>query len=295
MYQKLFLSILAAGLVASACNSIKEDRILCTAPVRVSVNGFTVSQEDLPAPTRATQNVTDVTNIQVLTLAFYSGGTETYKTTQTRGALDEGETFGVFELSLPMDSYTMVVIAQGLADGETPIVLTSPTEATFGDNPTRNLFLTTRTVEIHSADAVDISATLNRVTAVFQVKSSDVRTAGATQIRLTVRDGGKTFDPTSGLATSHEGHSRALSISAAVGEVSTSTIYALLNSDEQDMDVTIETLDEGQNVLFTKTIQNVPLKRNRRTILTGAIYTNSSTGGSFQVDPDWPEDYNDTF
>ena len=294
MLKQISLSIAAAALLTISC-SVKEDRILCTAPVRVSVNGFTVSQEDLPAPTRAPQNVTDVTNIKVLTLAFYSGDTETYKPRQTRGALDEGETFGVFDLSLPMGSYTMVVIAQGLVDGETPIVLSSPTEATFGDNPTRNLFLTTRTVEIHSADAVDISATLNRVTAVFQVKSSDVRTAGATQIRLTVRDGGKTFDPTSGLATSHEGHSRALSISAAVGEVSTSTIYALLNSDEQDMDVTIETLDEGQNVLFTKTIRDVPFKRNRRTILTGAIYTNSSTGGSFQVDPDWPEDYNDTF
>ncbi len=294
MLKQISLSFAAAALLTISC-SVKEDRILCTAPVRVSVNGFTVTQEDLPAPTRAPQDVTDVTNIQVLTLAFYSGDTETYKTRQTRGALDEGETFGVFDLSLPMGSYTMVVIAQGLVDGETPIVLSSPTEATFGDNPTRNLFLTTRTVEIHSADAVDISATLNRVTAVFQVKSSDVRTAGAAQIRLTVRDGGKTFDPTSGLATSHEGNSRTVSISAAVGEVSTSTIYALLNSDEQDMEVTIETLDGNQNVLFSKTIQNVPFKRNRRTILTGAIYTNSSTGGSFQVDPDWPEDYNGTF
>ncbi len=294
MLKQISLSFAAAALLTISC-SVKEDRILCTAPVRVSVNGFTVTQEDLPAPTRAPQDVTDVTNIQVLTLAFYSGDTETYKTRQTRGALAGGETFGVFDLSLPMGSYTMVVIAQGLAEGETPIVLSSPTEASFGNNPTRNLFLTTRTVEIHSADAVDISATLNRVTAVFQVKSSDVRTAGAAQIRLTVRDGGKTFDPTSGLATSHEGNSRTIPISAEVGEVSTSNIYALLNSDEQDMEVTIETLDGNQNVLFSKTIQNVPFKRNRRTILTGAIYTNSSTGGSFQVDPDWQKDYNGTF
>ena len=294
MLKQISLSFAAAALLTISC-SVKEDRILCTAPVRVSVNGFTVTQEDLPAPTRAPQDVTDVTNIQVLTLAFYSGDTETYKTRQTRGALAGGETFGVFDLSLPMGSYTMVVIAQGLAEGETPIVLSSPTEASFGNNPTRNLFLTTRTVEIHSADAVDISATLSRVTALFQVKSSDVRTAGAAQIRLTVRDGGKTFDPTSGLATSHEGNSRTIPISAEVGEVSTSNIYALLNSDEQDMEVTIETLDGNQNVLFSKTIQNVPFKRNRRTILTGAIYTNSSTGGSFQVDPDWQKDYNGTF
>ena len=60
-----------------------------------------------------------------------------------------------------------------------------------------------------------------------------------------------------------------------------------LNTDEQDIDVTIETLDADGNSLFSKTIQNVPFKRNRKTILTGAMYTNTGMAGSFQVNTDW--------
>ncbi len=38
---------------------------------------------------------------------------------------------------------------------------------------------------------------------------------------------------------------------------------------------------------FQKTVPNVPFKRNRRTILTGAMYTNDAVKGSFQVENAW--------
>ena len=42
------------------------------------------------------------------------------------------------------------------------------------------------------------------------------------------------------------------------------------------------------DVLYSKTINNVPLKRNRTTKLTGAIYSGTSaSAGSFQVNIDW--------
>ena len=82
-----------------------------TAPVMVHVSGFSVSQEEFQTPRRAAQDVADYTGVKVLTLAFYSGSTEVFKHEQVRGALEEGETFGEFECSLPMGSYTMVVIA----------------------------------------------------------------------------------------------------------------------------------------------------------------------------------------
>ena len=58
------------------------------------------------------------------------------------------------------------------------------------------------------------------------------------------------------------------------------------------MNVTIETLDADENVLFTKTIENVPFKRNRITTLTGAMYSAASSAGSFQLNTEWitPED-----
>ena len=230
-----------------------------------------------------------------LTLAFYNGGTEAYKTTQTRGTLDEGETFGEFSLSLPVDSYTMVVIGHGLNTGEPAITLTSPTSATFGESPVRETFVTTQAVNITNTNAVDVSATLSRVVSKLQVQSSDTRTDPAHSVRVTFAAGGKSFNPTTGLATVNTGFSNAVNISTAVGATSLSNSYLFLATDDQTMDVTIETVDEDGNVVFSKLVEDVPFKRNRVTRLTGSMYTNNSVNGAFQVESDWLDEYNGTF
>lgn len=61
------------------------------------------------------------------------------------------------------------------------------------------------------------------------------------------------------------------------------------------MDVTIETLDEDGNVLFSKTVTDVPFKRNRLTCLRGALYTNTDIGGSILIDTEWLTNYNMPF
>ena len=65
--------------------------------------------------------------------------------------------------------------------------------------------------------------------------------------------------------------------------------YAFLATDEQTMDITIEALDAGENVLFTKVVSNVPLRRNRVTTLTGQVFTAGTSSATFQVDSDWLE------
>ena len=69
------------------------------------------------------------------------------------------------------------------------------------------------------------------------------------------------------------------------------------NTDEETMDVTIETLDAADgNVLFSKTVTGVPLKRNRQTTLTGAIYSNARVNAnSFEVNKDWIDPQNISF
>jgi hypothetical protein len=136
--KKLFF---IAGLVLlfAACSMESENMVInaqmekATAPVKVHVSGFSVAQEDFPV-TRAAQDVTDYTGVKAVTLAFYSGSTEVFKHEQVRGALEEGETLGEFECSLPMGSYTMVVIGRGQGNGDV-FALTSPIEAAYtGDH-----------------------------------------------------------------------------------------------------------------------------------------------------------------
>ena len=298
---KKFFFIAGLVLLFAACSKESENMVgnvqmekTTTAPVRVHVSGFTVSQEEFQAPRRAAQSLADYTGVKAITLAFYSGSTETYKHEQVRGALEEGETLGEFECSLPMGSYTMVVIARGQGDNDV-FTLTSPTEAAYTGDHSRETFAYTQVVNVTNTSAVDISATLNRIVAKLEVHSSDGRTANATKVRMTMSAGGKSFNPTTGLTTANTGFANTVPISAAVGNTSSSTSYIFLANDEQNVNVTIETLDNDGAVLFSKTVDNVPFKRNRVTILTGAMYTNDAVNGTFLLETAWLSNENVAF
>ena len=297
--------MIAASCSNESVNDVENAVENVRVPVTVNVSGFSVSQEEFPGgstrsgavrgTTRTAADPATYDGVKALTLAFYAGdGTEAYKHEQVNGSLEEGETFGEFTLSLPMGSYTMVVLAYGKSEDD-DLVLTSPTQAEYTGSHARETFAAVQTVNITNASAVDINATLNRIIAKLKVVSTDGRVANATSVRMTFAAGGRAFNPTTGLAITNGGFSNAVNISAAAGSNSTSVSYLFLTTDEQTMDVTIETLDEDGAVLFSKTVENVPFKRNRVTQLTGAMYTNSSVGGGFQIETAWEEQYDGTF
>ncbi|MBR1447432.1 MAG: hypothetical protein IJ588_01625 [Prevotella sp.] len=270
------------------------------APVTVSVSGFAVEQGDFPgtgepqgtrAATRA-QSVSDYANVKFLTLAFYkSDGTEVYKQTQNRDDDATYDTFGEFSTSLPMGSYTMVVVANG---GSNVPTLTSATSATYGENVVGDTFVKSQEVNITSTEAVNLDATLDRIVTCIAVDSSDGRTEEAKKLRITTTTGGRSFSPTTGLATVNSGITAMITLPEAVGTVTKSASLLFLAADEQTADVTIETLDADDNVLFSKTVENVPLKRNRWTILTGAMYQTTASG-TFSVNTDWLTNENVNF
>lgn len=289
----------------SSCNNesvetvsnVNEQQALV--PVKVHVSDFTVSQEEMGSPslTRATVDAATYSGIKELTLAFYaSDGTEKHKVKQVKGSLEDGETFGEFSLSLPMGSYTMVVLANGLGSAGTDVLtLTSPTQAGYTTDFVRETFAVTQAVNISNNAPVDISATLNRIVAKLALFSSDGRTANAASIRTTFSAGSKAFNPTTGLATSDAGYAITIPISSSVGQTSGSGVYIFLTSDEQDINVTIETLDSDGNTLFSKTVEDVPFKRNRQTNLTGRMYSNNGIAGAFSVNTGWVTEENVNF
>ena len=296
---KIFLltaSVSLLMLAAASCSNETENEVMneTLAPVTVHASGFTVEQEDFPG-TRATP-VADVSSVQVLTLAFFkvSDGSEVYKHTQIRTSLADGETFGEFSCYLPIGNYKMVVIANGGANG---ITLTSPTSATWGENNINYTFVNTQSVDIANNNPVNLNATLDRIVSAVAVQSTDARPAGVTHMRFTFSAGGKSFNPTSGLATSNTGFVTTMAFTGAAGNTTKSAALLFLATNEQNIDVTFETLDAADgNVLFSKTITGVPLMRNRITWLTGAIYSGISvSANSFQVNTSWIADYNIDF
>ena len=293
-----YLTIAALTLIMLGCSSESSEPTeveKAMVPITVRVNNFSVSQEDFNA-TRATA-VGSYDGLQKLTLAFYkSDGTEMFKATHTKGSMGEGETFGEFSTTLPLGSYNMVVLGYVLY-GDDALTLTSPTQAEWTVNAPRETFATTQVVNVTSLTALNLTATLSRIVSQLKVISTDNRTANVEKIRMTFSAGGKQFSPTSGFATVNTGSVSTVSTGVEVGERSGAVGYIFLATDEQEMSVTIETLDVDGNTIYSTVVENVPFKRNRKTKLTGSVYPTeaSARAGSFQVDTEWLDDYNMNF
>ena len=273
------------AVIAASCNKTQLQTLV---PVHVSVEDFLISIDSF-SDTKTTVGPGNYNGVKALTLAFYdSDNAEAYKSTQLKN--DNG--FGEFSLALIPDTYTMVIVGYGIYEDEV-FTLTSPTMAGFTTD-CRETFVATQQVTV-SGTALELSATLDRIVAKLMVVSSDGRPENVTRIRMGFSAGNKSFNPTTGLATSNTAFSNSVSVSSAVGATTSSVCYLFLSSDEQDINVTIDALDSDNNVLYQRMINDVPFTRNRCTKLTGSVYSVSTSVGSFLLNKDWIEEEVMTF
>lgn len=292
MKQHLMMAAIVLLAATSCTNECVETEVAnqkATAPVTVRVNDFSITTEEMPSgggTTRSAVNPASYDGVGAIDLAFYSGGTEVFKTTQIKG---DGTytTFGEFSCNLPVGSYTMVVIGRGYFADDV-FTLTSPTAAGYTSERARETFVKTQAVNITSTEAVNLSATLNRIIAQVRIISTDNRVEGVSKIRTTYSAGGKSFNPSTGLATSNTGFVVTNTPSATVGHTIDVGSFVFLATDEQTVNITIDVLDANEDVMFTKYVANVPLKRNRLTVLSGPLFTSTAiTSSAFQVETDW--------
>ena len=295
-----FFFLAALVLLAAACSSNESELTRVenhqeTALVRVSFNDFSMAMSDVAgarAVTRSEEAPASYNGVGAMTLAFYDAeGTEVYKTTQLKG--DSTYTiFGEFTANLPVGTYTMVAIARANYDGDA-FTLTSPTQAGYTSERPRETFSKVQTVTVTSASALDINVTLNRISSWLKIVSTDGRPASVKKIKTTFEKGGKDFNPTTGLAITNTGFSQTNNPSGATGttiSVNVVPFVACADDEEEKMTVTIEALDADNNVLSTKVVENVPFKRNRKTILTGSVFTADTSGAAFKLETAWLED-----
>jgi hypothetical protein len=303
--KKLFIST-AILLSIVACTNDSESTVVENqteqgyAPVTVRVSDFSIATEEISSGgslTRGTETLDSYFAGGAITLAFYNAvGTEVYKTTQVKG---DGTytTFGEFTANLQVGTYTMVAVARAHYDGDA-FTLTSPTEAAYTSMRPRETFSKVQTVTVTSASPLDLSVTLNRINSWLKIISTDGRPASIKKIRTTFEKGGKSFNPTTGWATTDTGFSQTNNPSTATGatiEINVVPFVACADDAEEKMTITIEALDNDDNVLGTKVVNNVPFKRNRVTKLTGAVFTAGTSGAGFKLETTWLSDYNMDF
>ena len=276
-------------LAATSCSSDSENSVVTpqtSVPVTVRVDGFTQSLEDFSGSShRAAQSVESYSSVKAITLAFYdANGVEQCKMEQLREDNTTYTTFGEFSCSLPIGSYTLVAIARGLLPNDV-FTLNSAVEAVYGGS-TRETFAGTKAVVINSTSAQNQNISLNRVCAKLTIETSDVRPAGIAKVRTTYGQGSKTFSPTTGFATDNNGFVIVNTPSTAAGNIITIGSYVFLTGNTQTMDITIETLDANDEVVFSQVVHDVPFKRNRVTRLHGALFS-ASVASAIQVETAW--------
>ena len=299
--KKLFIST-AILLSIVACTNDSESTVVENqteqgyAPVTVRVSDFSIATEEISSGgglTRGTETLDSYFVGGAITLAFYNAvGTEVYKTTQVKG---DGSytTFGEFTANLQVGTYTMVAVARAHYDGDA-FTLTSPTEAAYTSMRPRETFSKVQAVTVTSASPLNLEVTLNRINSWLKIISTDGRPASIKKIRTTFEKGGKSFNPTTGWATTDTGFSQTNNPSTATGatiEINVVPFVACADDAEEKMTITIEALDNDDNVLGTKVVNNVPFKRNRQTILRGNVFTAEPTTSSFKIETAWLSDY----
>ena len=256
-----------------------------TATVSVHISDFTVALSDLPgAGTRATEAPANYDFVGELVLAFYDAdGKEVYKTSQSKSSTATDASFGEFSFQLPVGNYKMVAIGRDVGSNDA-FSLTSPEQAAYTSERVRETFSAVQPVVIASAAAVSLNVTLNRVVTKLVVESTDNQPAGVAKIRTTYGAGSKGFNPTTGLALDNKGFSLNNSVNATPGTTLAIKNFAFLAADEQEIDITLEVLDEKGGVLSTRVIPNVPFRRNRQTTLRGQLF---SSKGTFHLETTW--------
>ena len=293
----LILGTVVSVFTLISCSSASEEVLnpsSPTAPVRIQITDFSISMDDInETPTRAAVSPDGV--VGALTLAFYaSDGTKMYEATQLKSDASTYTTFGAFSCGLPVGSYTMVAIGRYVSTND-EFSLTSPTDAAFTSERVRETFCKTQSVSVTSTAPLDLSVTLNRIVTQLLIVSTDFRPEGVSKLRTTYAAGSKSFNPTTGLAIGNAGFSLTNNSSAAVGTTIEVKNFAFLATDEQTMTITLEVLDDDDNVLITKEIPNVSLKRNRKTILRGPVFTPSASSASFLIETSWLDDHTINF
>ena len=293
-------ALLSTVLTLSSCSgsedvtNLEELEKNQRVPVNVHVSEFSFSMENLPGTRTAVAPGSYKNFDGEITLAFYDGNTEVCRYTQLESDNSTYTTFGDFTCELPKGTYTMVVVCRDVVNDEV-FTLTNPTQAGYSSGCVQETFAATQSVEVTGTSAVNLSVTLNRVVTRLGIYSTDTRPAGVSAIRTTYSAGSKSFNPITGLALDNSGFSTTNSPSAGEGQTIRTGSFAFLATDEQTMDITLEVLDNDNQVIISKVIHDVPFKRNRLTALHGPVFTPAATTASFTLNTDWLVDYNFNF
>lgn len=251
---------------------------------------FKVSKfEQLPfdeAGTRATAAVKDVCS-RISYVFYTSDGTQQKIAHQKTTDSD----FGTLSITLPQDSYRLVVIAHNGAGNPT---FTSAEKISFPSNKVTDTFYCCEDIEV--AEGKEYNLELKRAVAKFRLVIEDAMPTNVSQMKFYYTGGSSTFDAVSGYGCVKSRQTELRDVTADMTGKSTQfEVYSFPHAEEDALKMVVSALDASKNTIKERTFEDVPIQRNVVTQYRGSFFGTSSGGDDDDisidliVDDSWTE------
>lgn len=275
--RKNLLFALAIGLLY-ACSSDKveepqnHDDLV---EVKLNLKGFTFETE---AMTRATTAVGDyVTHLDIW---LYESGNEFTSFHQTSS--ESG--FGTLSLTL---NNTKTYILYAVAHRCNSAASLSDAVISFPEDKVTHSFFIKQTFT--PTKGMSLNLTMNRIVAQFSFVTTDAVPDWCKTLRFTISDVYDRWNVNTG-GTHQLNRVSTINISSTREDGSvTCNVYAIVTNENTNHNILVEAIDANGEVQESHQFTNIPLKNNRRTIATGAFFTDADSGFSFLAQ-DWEEE-----
>lgn len=257
--------------------------------VRFCVDKFEQVPFDTPsADSRASVNISDICSR--LSYAFFRTDGSLY-VAKHQTAEEAG--FGSLDISLPQDTYRVVVIAHS---GSGTPTFAAADSIRFKDNKLTDTFFGSQVITVAQGNTYNLS--LKRAVAKFRLVVDDAMPAEVKQMRFYYTGGSSTLNAISGYGRVNSRQTELREVTAdRVGKASQFEVYSFPHSEKDTLKMEVTALDAAGATLYQKTFTEVPIQRNMITQYKGSFFGSSSGEGDGSitidliVDDEWTEMY----
>lgn len=286
----MLVLLMSFGFLTTGCYQTAEDDAIENVDpnnqlvdVTVSFTGLEITQSE----SRASDKTASEAGVKNVVLkAFDSNGTAVATFVQAAG----NEGFGNLSLKLAVGKYAFVAVANGGSNAPT---LTSATSASLSETSNPTLYtcvMSDVTISGNSSQTVNMDMGKKK-NAQFRIKITDGTPADVKAIQLVVNPSASAptalaFSPATGLASTDYKYERNIALADYNISSLTNVVIGnnlLLTAAEQQISVTINALSASNEVLYTRTLEDVPFKQSQTTTATGTFFS-AGTTGAFSFD-----------
>ena len=259
----LFLCAVAVCLCSCEKPYLGEDAIEAGANVILRVTSMEQIPFDGEVISRADESVTKLCSR--LNFAIYQGDEKVKSLAQKQGDAD----YGTAGFSLPEGSYTLFVVAHN--SGGT-CTFTSRDKITFKDNLVTDTYLYSGDLQV-TRETQTIDLELHRVVAMFRLVLTDEVPAEVSQLKFYYTGGSSTLSGDTGYGSVNSRQTVKLDVATGQRQFE---VYTFPHAETGELKMVISALDANGEVLRERTLENVPVTRNRITRYTGQFFSGST-------------------